>query len=596
MPGESTSISRTAGEATRIYYAYLQAEEAGLAPDRRRILEMHPHIAPLLDQFFSLHDLARGMPVSSVNGESAGTAWPPDPPFVVIPSQDARLSGGFEILEKLGSGGTGTVYRARVNGLTGEPDTAIKLFRHGLNLDMSQRLRDALVLKGLDHSNLARVYAAGESMTHGPFLATEYVPGCDLAKWLKDHGPLDERQAAGILRTLAEALHAAHDKDVLHLDLKPDNVFGCYGLLAGAALKIGDFGLGRFVGETESLPADGRSFATGGTTGYMAPEQYWGSSSRRSDIYALGALLLCMVGDADPMHPGRMRNRFLNVEQLSALESLRTPEVHRLEIPAKMKRVQETFRRHNIAAAAALIREPQLRAIITRCLAIEPGDRYQTAAELANDLSAWLENRPLVHAGYTYTKRARLRMLVERCRRGRSLEDHTKLWGIACLIIGAASIGLSALGTALVLLGFNETVSRQSTSWAFIAIWMATSVWTLFETRFRSPIAEMILSTVLYFFAYLNLRFLLVLDSTRADSIQVLIAGLLVACIGLGNRYGRLFFYFGVATISLSYPIALLLQRPACAPLGPMIVGSAMGLPLLFFGVSTRRLRSTASW
>lgn len=589
MSLEPTGLSQSAGEATRIFFAYLQAEDAGVAPNRSRILQLHPHLAPLLKEYFNTHDLAKAMPLAPAGDAPADQVERPELPFVVIPAQDARLTKGFEVVEKLGMGGTGTVYRARVTGLTGQPDIAIKLFHYGLNLDVSQRLRDALVLKGLDHPNLVRVYAAGEGMNCGPFLASEYVPGCDLAAWLKTHGPLEERKAAEILRVLAAALHAAHDKDVLHLDIKPDNVFGCVDKLRPEDLKVGDFGLGRFVGEFEAPAADGRSFATGGTTGYMAPEQYWGSSSARSDIYALGTLMLCMVGEPDPFYPERMRARFLNQEQIEALEDLRGPEARLLDIPAKRSRVQELFHQQDIAAATTSIRDPQLRAVIGKCLAIEPGVRYQTAALLAEDLIAWLENRPLTYAKYTYTRTTRFRMLVERCRRGKRLEDHSRLWGMACLVIGSASIIFSTLSTVLIWFGADENVSRWSTSWTFVAIWCSISAWALWATRARPPIRFMFLYTLLYFMSFMVLRLLIIGDANQADAIQVHIAGLLVACIGLGNRYGRKFFYIGMVTIFMSWPVAILLQRPVYAPLGSVIVGCALGLPLLTFGISSRR-------
>ena len=251
---------RNAGSSAISWPGYSTAAQA----DRERIRDEHPELAGLLSSMFAGLDawnalspdsLFPGASAEEAGAETAnghvGSEHPAglDAGGMVVPVLDSRLAQGFQIIERVGRGGSGVVYRARLpHEVLGRPDIALKLLRDGVSLEVSKRLRDAQVLKGLGHPNLLRVYWAGHSREHGPFLATEFVEGCNLKEWLHEHGALAPESAARIVCNLASALDAAHRKQVVHCDVKPENVFGCRGECpVPDELKIGDFGLARYV-------------------------------------------------------------------------------------------------------------------------------------------------------------------------------------------------------------------------------------------------------------------------------------------------------------------------------------------------------------
>ena len=171
----------------------------------------------------------------------------------------------------------------------------------------------------------------------------------------------------------------------MHCDIKPGNIFGCQTDIEPDRLKIGDFGLSRFI------PPEGQTAAvvweTGGTVGYMAPEQYWGVCDHRSDIYGAGR-----DGGLPVYRPESQPAECRAASGAGQAVQLVCPGGRRRGPP---RRVREVFVEQGLTELAAQVDDPQLRAIIARCLAFEPGKRYDSAAELAEDLEAWLENRPL---------------------------------------------------------------------------------------------------------------------------------------------------------------------------------------------------------
>ena len=379
------------------------------------------------------------------------------PGFLVIPTMDSRLVSGFRLVKRIGSGGSGVVYQAQLpSEVHGQPDVALKLLRRGDRLDVSQRVRDVQILKGLDHPDLVRVYAAGESLGLGPFVATEFVEGSNLGDWLDANGPLDERDAAEVVRTLALALNAAHGRGIVHCDVTPRNVFGCLQSLNPSRLKIGDFGLSRFVPSDVGTATGSRD--TGGTVGYMAPEQYWGKPSHRSDLYALGAMLIRLTAPR--------KADFLSDEQARTLHSLCGWSAFALDAGERRRQVYEAFRDLGLMEPADVVRDPQLRTVLAKCLAFEQGDRYETADQLAGDLTAWLERRPVQHARYEYRPLERLRMLTDRCRERENFEDHSQLWGLACLAVGTSAVVTSSLCTVLVLLGATPPGRGHGRRWS----------------------------------------------------------------------------------------------------------------------------------
>jgi WD40 repeat protein/tRNA A-37 threonylcarbamoyl transferase component Bud32 len=278
-----------------------------------------------------------------------------------------RRVKGYEILGKLGSGGMGVVYKARQE----RPArlVALKMILAGSHVSAERRARllaDANAIARLQHPNIVQVYEVGEE-DDVPFFSMELVEGGDLEARLAKT-PQPPRQAAGLVRMLAAAVSHAHDRKVIHRDLKPGNV-----LLAGPPAspldrctpKITDFGLAKQLDEAPRTI----SGTILGTPSYMAPEQ---AEARNevgplADVYSLGAILYeCLTG----------RPPFLAATVLETLEQVKTRE------PLPPSQLQPKVPR-------------DLNTICLKCLHKQTQGRYASAAELADDLGRFLNNEPI---------------------------------------------------------------------------------------------------------------------------------------------------------------------------------------------------------
>ena len=201
--------------------------------------------------------------------------------------------GHYRVIEKIGAGSMGEVYRARDEHLA--RDVAIKVLPPGTLTDESARKhfhKEALILSQLNHPNVATIYDF-DTQQGVDFLVMEYISGITLSERVAA-GPLGEKEAIRLGMQLAEGLAAAHAQGVIHRDLKPGNVR----VTADGWVKILDFGLAKLVGPfsgTESTQS-GESQGIAGTLPYMAPEQLRGlPCDLRTDIYSAGAVLYEMV-------------------------------------------------------------------------------------------------------------------------------------------------------------------------------------------------------------------------------------------------------------------------------------------------------------
>ncbi|HYK91791.1 MAG TPA: protein kinase [Acidobacteriota bacterium] len=203
----------------------------------------------------------------------------------------------YRIVEKLGEGGMGVVYRAHDEQL--DRDVALKVLSAGALADESARMRfrrEALVLSQLNHPNIAVVHAF-DTQDGVDFLAMELVPGVTLAQKLAA-GALPEKEAIALGMQIADALEEAHERNIVHRDLKPGNVM----VTAKGRVKVLDFGLARLVPPTEleaattAGSAETQAGMLVGTMPYMAPEQLQGQrADARSDVWALGSVLYEMA-------------------------------------------------------------------------------------------------------------------------------------------------------------------------------------------------------------------------------------------------------------------------------------------------------------
>ena len=270
----------------------------------------------------------------------------------------------YEILEAIGAGGMGEVYRARDNNL--DRDVAIKVLPPSMAenpLHLARLEREAKAIAALSHPNILAVYDfAAEGDT--AFLVTELLEGETLGERLAK-GPLPARKVTEMGRQIARGLAAAHDKGIVHRDLKPDNLF----LTADGRVKILDFGLASDAGtaatdgdQIEATVTDLTMPGTVlGTVHYMSPEQVRGKpTDNRSDLFSFGIVLYEMIGGARPFQ------RETQPETMTAILK---------EEPADLTAVSPDT-------------PPALAAIIRRCLEKEAGERFHSAHDLAFSLES----------------------------------------------------------------------------------------------------------------------------------------------------------------------------------------------------------------
>ncbi|HKW24574.1 MAG TPA: protein kinase [Terriglobales bacterium] len=265
--------------------------------------------------------------------------------------------GHYQVLEKIGAGGMGEVYRARDEHL--DRDVAIKILPPGVLTDELARKRfhkEAIALSKLNHPNIATIYDF-DTQQGVDFLVMEYIAGSALSDQLAK-GPLAETEILRLGLQLAEGLVAAHEHGVIHRDLKPGNLR----LTDDGRLKILDFGLAKLRRPlTPTAVTETLSEAQGiiGTLPYMAPEQLLGEEAdERTDIHAVGLVLYEMATGQRP---------FASVAPSQLIGAI-------LRLPT----VPLTMQNPRISV--------ELERIIGKCLEKEPGNRYQTARELAIDL------------------------------------------------------------------------------------------------------------------------------------------------------------------------------------------------------------------
>ena len=284
--------------------------------------------------------------------------------------------GPYEIVGWLGAGGMGDVYRARDKRLG--RDVAIKLIAGASAADPARVHRfeqEARAAGQINHPNILSVYDLG---VHGgvPFIVTELLEGESLRTRLQK-SPISLRKAVEYARQAAEALAAAHDKGVVHRDIKPDNLF----LTADGRLKILDFGIAKLRAADEAEGGSGALTNTAagtvvGTAGYMSPEQVRGEPvDARSDIFSLGAVIYEMVSGRPAFA------RPTAAETMTAVLKEDPPDVPAAQAP------------------------PALARIIARCLEKAREARFQSARDLAFGLDVLSATQPVATIGSVRSRR-----------------------------------------------------------------------------------------------------------------------------------------------------------------------------------------------
>jgi TolB-like protein/Flp pilus assembly protein TadD/tRNA A-37 threonylcarbamoyl transferase component Bud32 len=274
------------------------------------------------------------------------------------------LLGNYQILEEIGRGGMGVIYRARQR--HSRRIVALKriLSCHADSRETLMRFRrEAQAAAKLDHPNILPIYEVSESEEGLPFFSMKFAGGGSLL----EAAPAlrrEPRRAVALMVKVARALQYAHDQGILHRDLKPGNI-----LLDGHGEPlVSDFGLAKWLEPMGDLTRTPSIF---GTPGYIAPEQVNGSASKltpAADIYGLGAILFHFLTGRPP---------FIGEHALKVIQQA-------TEKPAPKLR----------SLAPALDRD--LETICAKCLEREPHARYRSAGELAEDLERWLHGHSIV--------------------------------------------------------------------------------------------------------------------------------------------------------------------------------------------------------
>jgi len=320
---------------------------------------------------------------------------------------------GYQVLQELGRGGMGVVYKARQISL--KRIVALKMIlagSHAGELQLQRFRTEAEAVAALQHPHIVQIYEIGEH-DGCPFFSLEYIDGGSLEEAL-DGTPRSSRAAAQLVETLARAIQLAHDHDIVHRDLKPANVL----LTTDGTPKITDFGLAKRLEDTSGMATE--EGAVMGTPSYMAPEQALGKVGEIGpavDIYALGAILYELLTGRPP---------FRAATSMDTLMQVVTDEV--------------------VPPSRLATRVPRdLETICLKCLRKDPRQRYPSAGDLAEDLHRFQEGEEIVARPLRSWQRA--------------LQWARKRPTMVALLLVSVVAGLALLGGTLGLL-YNQQLQR----------------------------------------------------------------------------------------------------------------------------------------
>jgi serine/threonine protein kinase/WD40 repeat protein len=331
------------------------------------------------------------------------------PPEIPSPVAERERVGDYEIIEQLGRGGMGIVFRAqdlRLNRVV-----AVKLLLAGKlasDIEVKRFRAEAEAAAQLDHPNIVPIYEVGENKGW-PFFTMKLMDGGSLAEQMggaqtgtrpspatsgeetpRAAGPAGRTvEVAGLMAKIARAVHYAHQHGILHRDLKPANVL----LDRSGEPFVTDFGLARRLESGSGITVTGDLL---GTPSYMAPEVA-ASGSRQattaSDIYSLGAILYELLAGRPPFEATSVAALFRMIaEEEPVAPSKVRPRTRQMKVPAgserqSPKKAPETSSSHTI--------DRDLETICLKCLSKDPSGRYSSARSLAEDLERWLQGEPI---------------------------------------------------------------------------------------------------------------------------------------------------------------------------------------------------------
>jgi len=360
---------------------FVEQAREGKTPDVEAAARDHPELAVELRELWTVAAMADDL--ASLNGADDGgdlsRTGPAGVTRVAVHQPASGEFGDYELLEKIGEGGMGVVFRARQKSLG--RIVALKMIQRGAlasAADVARFRAEAAAAANLEHPQIVPVYETGQHDGLAYF-SMKYIAGTTLAKRLAD-GPLPPRETAALLLPICRAIAHAHQQGIIHRDLKPSNIL----IDADGAPVVGDFGLAKQIAIERNESASPhtrnegakviesltRTGAILGTPSYMSPEQAAGSRGTvgpASDIYSLGAILYqCLTGRPPFQAASALDVVMMVLEQDPVLPRVLNPKA-----------------------------DADLEMIVLKCLQ-KPADlRYASATALADDLAAYLANEPI---------------------------------------------------------------------------------------------------------------------------------------------------------------------------------------------------------
>ena len=395
-----------------------------------------PELAEELGQLWAM------VHVAAEFSKLAGDDLDPPAPLQAMPES----IGEYQLLEELGRGGMGVVYRAHQASL--DRDVAVKMILRGdwaSEIDLARFHSEAESAARLEHPNIVPIYEVGQHEGL-PYFSMRLIEGVTFSDKMAD-GPLDSRQAAELMLPVCRAIDAAHHEGVLHRDLKPSNILVDHENVP----YITDFGLAKRI-PTESDPSQPETLtgsgAILGTPSYMAPEQAAGQRGRvqeQSDVYSLGAILYALITGQPPFRANSPVDTMIQVlEQEAAPPRLLNPDI-----------------------------DTDLEMIAMKCLQKPIDLRYNTAGLLADDLQAFLNNEPVSARSSQFSQ------VLSRAFRETHHAVVLENWGLLWMWHSLVLVVLCLLTNWLQARGFD-------TPWPYLWVWGAgAGLWALIFWNLR---------------------------------------------------------------------------------------------------------------
>ncbi|MEQ8209061.1 MAG: serine/threonine-protein kinase [Lacipirellulaceae bacterium] len=364
-------------------------------------------------------DLPETVNLASLGEDSAsGGAHPP------------KRLGDFELLEEIGRGGMGVVYRAQQVSLDREVAVKVMLGGASASADDQARFRsEAEAVARLDHPRIVPIYETGTE-SGWRYFGMKLITGDTLAQRIAA-GPMPQREAARLVMQVARAIHYAHTRGVVHRDLKPANIL----INTEGTPNVSDFGLAKRSQTDHTLTTTG---AILGTPSYMAPEQAAGGRGTvgpACDIYSLGTILYALLTGRPPFQGSTPVDTVLMVLEQDPL-------------PPRLlnKKVDR-----------------DLEMIVLHCLQKPPELRYATAHEMAEDLNAYLAGEPIA------ARSGQLTQVVARLFGETHHATVLENWGLLWMWHAAVLVVLCAVTNWLHLKRFDWP--QMQTTWPYVALW-----------------------------------------------------------------------------------------------------------------------------